>query len=286
MERSIGLDEGHGTFVVNLAPTGMIPTKEMTPHVPITPAEVAMDVAKCASIGLTTVHVHARDEDGRPTSDRDTYGRFVEAVREAVPDVAVCVSCSGRNDPTYETRSKVLDLEGARRPDLASLTLASLNFPKSASVNAPDTVIRLAEKMKDRGIKPELEVFDLGMMNYARYLIDKGVLERPFYFNIILGNVASAQPDLVHLGALLHDLPEHSYFSVGGVGDAQLRSNVHGLAQGGGVRVGIEDNVWLDEARSRLCTNIDQVSRINELGKLMGRRAMPPAEFKRLLELS
>jgi len=271
------------TFAVNLAPTGMIPTLDITPHVPITPQAVAEDVAKCASVGLTTVHVHARDDDGQPTSDPDCYARYVGAVREAAGDVLVCVSCSGRNDPRYETRSRVLDLDGPLKPDMASLTLSSLNFPRSASVNAPDTVKRLAEKMRERGIKPELEVFDLGMMNYAHYLIDTGVLEPPYYFNIILGNVASAQTDLVHLGALIHDLPDRSYFSVGGVGDSQLVANVHGLAQGGGVRVGIEDNVWLDARRSKLCTNLDQVVRANELGRLLGKRAMEPREFRRAL---
>jgi uncharacterized protein (DUF849 family) len=207
-------------------------------------------------------------------------------VREAVPEVVVCVSCSGRNDPSFGTRSRVLDLDGDLRPDLASLTLASLNFPASASVNAPDTVRKLAERMRERGIKPELEVFDLGMMNYAHYLIQKGVLEPPYYFNIILGNVASAQADLVHLGALLHDLPGESYFAVGGIGDAQLASNVLGIAQGGGVRVGIEDNIWLDAKRSRLCTNVEQVSRVNEIAGLMGRHAMSPADFRRRLGLA
>ena len=147
-------------FVLNLAPTGMIPTPDMTPHVPTTPIAVAEAVAKCRSVGLTAVHVHARDAEGRPTSDRDTYGRFVEAVREVAPDVVVCVSCSGRNDPDFEARSNVLDLEGAQKPDMASLTLSSLNFPRSASVNAPDTVVELTSKMRDCGIKPELEVFD------------------------------------------------------------------------------------------------------------------------------
>jgi len=283
----IAVDEAllRRTFVLNLAPTGMIPTLDMTPHVPTTPAAVAEDVVKCRSAGLTAVHVHARDAEGQPTSDRDTYGRFVDAIREVAPDVVVCVSCSGRYEPHFEPRSKVLDLEGTQKPDLASLTLASLNFPRSASVNAPDTVTKLASKMRDCGIKPELEVFDLGMMNYAHYLINKGVLEPPYYFNIILGNVASAQADLVHLGALLHDLPDESYFAVGGIGDAQLPSNVHGLAQGGGVRVGIEDNIWLDAERTQLCTNLDQVTRARELGRLMGKRAMEPAEFRAALRL-
>ena len=273
-------------FPLSLAPTGMIPTAEMTPHVPLTPEEVATDLGRCLRFGVSSIHVHARDAEGEPTSSRSRYAEYVEAIRSVSSEVVLCASCSGRNDPRFETRSRVLDLEGDLKPDMGSLTLSSLNFAQSASVNAPDTVIRLAVKMQERGIKPELEVFDLGMMNYALYMIDKGYLEPPFYFNIILGNVASAQAKLTHLGAILQDLPPESLWSVGGIGCAQLPANLLGLSQGGGVRVGIEDNLWLDDDRTALARNADHVSRIAKIGRLMDKSIMTPKDFRAALKLS
>jgi len=107
-------------------------------------------------------------------------------VRTQCPDAIICVSTSGRLFKTFEQRSQVLELEGELKPELASLTLGSLNFPKGASVNEPAMIRALAEKMSERGIMPELEVFDLGMVDYAKYLIQKNILRAPLYFNLML----------------------------------------------------------------------------------------------------
>jgi uncharacterized protein (DUF849 family) len=271
--------------IVNLAPTGMVPTKALTPHVPLTPEEIISDVAKCVDAGITCVHVHARDDDGAPTYRKDVYARIIGGIREHTPDLVVCVSCSGRNWPELERRAEVLELDGDLRPDMASLTLASMNFPRSASVNEPKIVQGLAERMRDRGIKPELEVFDLGMANYARYLIDHGYLSPPFYVNVLLGNVASAQATLLEMGVLIGALPTGVTWSVGGIGDAQLPMNAIAIAYGGGVRVGIEDNWWFDAERTRLATNVELVERVGAVAQLHGRDVMTPAAFRALLEL-
>jgi uncharacterized protein (DUF849 family) len=273
-------------FVLNLAPTGMIPTSKMTPHVPLSPQAVAKDVRDALELGLTFLHLHARDGNERPTSSPEIYAQFIAAVREVSPELVICVSCSGRQDPAFEPRAAVLDLEEERKPDMASLTLSSLNFPRTASVNAPDTVVRLAERMRERGIKPELEVFDLGMMNVAHYLVSKGHLEPPYYFNFILGNLASAQVDPLHLGILLRELPEDSLWSAGGIGDGQVRANAMALAHGGGVRVGLEDTIWFDADRKRLATNRDLLVRVTQLAQHLGRRPLTPLEFRRRLALA
>ncbi len=140
--------------------------------------------------------------------------------------------------------------------------------------------------MQERGIKPELEVFDLGMMNYAHYLISKGHLEPPYYFNFILGNIASAQVNLLHLGTLIQELPEDSLWGIGGIGDGQLTANTLGLAQGGGVRVGLEDNIWLDRERTRLASNRELVARVVKIAEQLERRPMSPAEFRTRLRLN
>ncbi len=271
------------TFILNLAPNGVIPTPEMNADVPVTPDQVAKQVKECLSIGISSIHIHARDEKGVNTSDPIIYRKYIEAIRNVSSDIVICVSCSGRLNPSYESRSGVLDLEKDLRPDMASLTLSSLNFTKSASINEPDTIIRLSEKMFEKGIKPELEIFDLGMMNYAHYMIDKEYLKAPYYFNFILGNISSAQTKLLHVGTMLSEMPVESLWTVGGVGLAQLPSSVLALSQNGGVRVGLEDNIWYDQNRTQLATNASLVKRVNDIATLMDKKAMSPFELRKKL---
>lgn len=271
--------------ILNLAPTGVVPTKSQTEHVPIWPDEIVVDVLKCANVGITAVHLHARDADQSSTWRKDVYAELIAGVRAERPDLVICVSCSGRSVSEFERRADVLDLGGNLRPDLASLTLGSLNFARQASINSPDMVRSLAERMNERGIKPELEIFDLGMANYARFLIDRGVLEPPFSVNIFVGNVGSAQANLLELGVLLNALPERSVWSFAGIGEAQLTANAIAIAMGGGVRVGLEDNIWLDRSRTQLATNVALVEGIHRLAEMHDRSVLAPHRFRALLEL-
>jgi uncharacterized protein (DUF849 family) len=266
--------------IINFCPTGMIPTKAMTPHVPIEPDEIIADVITCVDAGANLVHLHARKPDGRPHYDRNIYARQIAGIRERCPELTICVSLSGRDFSAVEQRSDPLMLTGDLRPDMGSLTLASLNFPRQASVNAPDTVRRLAEIMLERGIKPELEVFDAGMVNYAHYLIDKGLLQPPYYFNILLGNIASAQSTPAELAAILSALPENSVWCLAGIGRQQLTANTLGLLWGDGVRVGLEDNIWQDDARTQFATNLGLVQRVTRLAALLERPLASPLEIR------
>jgi uncharacterized protein (DUF849 family) len=273
-------------LILNLTPTGMIPTRNMTPHVPITPPEIASDVAACVPFGVSMVHLHARDESGVPTYVKSIYGDILGRIRATHPDLVLVVSTSGRNFPEFNQRSEVLDLEDGLRPDMASLTLSSLNFPATASVNSPDMIQRLAGRMQEKGIKPELEVFDLGMANYAHYLIHKGLITPPYYFNIILGNVASAQAKLQHLGLIVSELPPGSIWSVGGIGDAQLAMNTVGITCADGVRVGLEDNIFFSEDRSVLASNVTLLERVRKIADALGRPVASAAEVRGLLALN
>ena len=209
-----------------LAPTGMVPTRAMTPHVPLTPAEIAADVAAAASVGITSVHLHARDEDGDPTWEREVYQRIVGAVREAAPDVLINVSTSGRTWSEVERRADCLALDGDLKPDLASLTLSSLNFLTQASINSPDTIHALAQIMLDRGIVPELELFDFGMVNYVHVLQRKGLLPGPVVTNMFFGNVAGMQATLAEMGLAVDRLPPDTIWSGAGLGDFGLTGPV------------------------------------------------------------
>lgn len=268
-------------MILNLTPTGMVPTKAMTPYVPIAPGEVVEEVLWAHEVhGITSVHLHARDERGEPTYQREVYGAMIEGIRRKAPDLVICVSLSGRNFKELGQRADPLKLEGRLRPDMGSLTLSSLNFSTQASVNDPSIVQALANLMENHGIVPELEIFDLGMVNYAKYLLAKNHIRTPLYANIFLGNVAGAQLDLAHAGLLVRDLPPETLWSFGGIGDAQFPANVLAAVSGGGVRVGLEDSIWLDRERQTLATNMRMVERAHALAKMVGRRIMTPTEFR------
>ena len=273
-------------LIINFTPTGMIPTKQITPHVPVSVTEIIEDVHEAVDIGITMVHLHARDEiTGEPTYKMDVYGRIIEGIRRFSKDLVICVSLSGRNFKELEQRTEPLQLEGDLKPDMGSLTLSSLNFNNMASVNTPDMILALATEMKKKNILPELEAFDAGMINYAKYLEKKGLLEPPHYFNLLLGNIACAQADMLHAGIMIQDLPENSLWSLAGIGDAQLKINSLAVAFGGGVRVGLEDNIWYDTGRTILAKNAALIKRIHRLAEANERSVMAPSKLRKLLNL-
>ena len=275
------------SLIVNFTPTGMIPTKAMTPHVPVSVQEIVEDVHHAVEIGITMVHLHARDEQtGEPTYRRELYGQIVEGIRRYAPELIICVSLSGRNYKELEQRADPLFLEGDLKPDMGSLTLSSLNFNQTASMNSPQMIQDLALTMKERGIVPELEAFDVGMINYAHYLEKKGLIEPPYYFNLLLGNIACAQANLLQAGIMIQEVPKGSYWSLAGIGEAQLKMNSVAIAMGGGVRVGLEDNIWYDTGRTRLATNAELLERIHILAEANERRVLPSVELRKLLNLN
>ncbi len=273
-------------LVINFTPTGMIPTKEITPHVPITPKEIIEDVHRAVEIGITMVHLHARDpKTGNTSYKSEIYGEIIAGIREFSRDLVICVSLSGRHINEFEKRAEPLTLQGDLKPDMGSLTLSSLNFNHVASVNSPEMITNLASEMKSRGILAELEAFDAGMINYARYLETKGLLEPPHYFNLLLGNIACAQADLLHAGIMIRDLPADSIWSLAGIGKYQLMMNSLAIVAGGGVRVGLEDNIWFDKARTKQAKNSDLIHRIHRLAEANERNIMTSQKLRELLHL-
>lgn len=272
-------------LIVNACLTGMVPTKADNPSLPVTPDEIAADARRCVDAGAAIVHLHARDEQGLPTYRLDVYRDVVAAVKERCPDVVVCVSTSGRTFKTFEERSAVLDLDGELRPELASLTLGSLNFPRQASVTDPEMIARLAGRMLERGIVPELEVFDLGMLDYAAYLVDRGVLREPFYVNILLGSLGTVSATPFNLALLAQSVPAGATWSAAGIGRFQFRVNAMAITMGGHVRVGLEDNLYLDTEKRQLATNVALVERVIALARAAGREPATPAEARALIGL-
>ncbi len=254
----------------------MLPTKTITPHVPVSPAEIIEQTHEANELGITIVHVHARNDDGTPTYRTDVYQNIFEGIRRHCPDLIICASTSGRNWPDFEKRSEVIEL----KPDMCSLTLSSHNFVTQASLNEPRMIKMLAEKMKEYGVIPELECFDMGMINYGLYMIKKNILDGPYYWNLLFGNIAGFQPTLSQMGIALNEIPKDHHVGLTGVGKYQLTINAVAVAMGYGVRVGLEDNIWWDQDRKRMCSNIDLIRRIHQIMDIHGASLMQAKEFR------
>jgi uncharacterized protein (DUF849 family) len=259
----------------------MIPTKADSPHVPITPREIADCARRVRDAGASIIHMHARDANEVPTSKAEAFVELVVQVRESVPDMIICVSLSGRNLSDPWKRAEPL----AATPEMASLTLGSMNFPQQASVNSPEVISDLARWIYKAGAIPELEAFEPGFINYANYLIRKEVLRPPYYFNLILGSLGASPLDLVGLGHMVGLLPPGATWAVGGIGRYQLDANVMGIVAGGHVRVGLEDNLYYDRKRTVPASNVRLVERLARIGREIGREVATPREAREIIGL-
>ncbi|MBN2215513.1 MAG: GNAT family N-acetyltransferase [Bacteroidales bacterium] len=272
-------------LVINVCLTGMVPNKDSTIFVPVTPEEIAEDAIKVFDAGARIVHLHARDSDGNPTWKAKTYEKILDLIRMERPELICCVSTSGRDWPEFEKRAEVLHIKGKSKPDMASLTLGSLNFISGASVNSIEMVEKLALTMKKNKIKPELEVFDTGMISLAKYLERKDVITGPKYFNLLLGNINNIPATIGHLHSLVNDLPENSFWAAAGLGMFQLPMNICAIVAGGGVRVGLEDNILYDHTSKKLASNTELVKRIVRISGELERSVASPLEARQLIGL-
>jgi len=272
-------------LIINAAITGTVLMEKDTPYVPLTVKAIVQDAVRCCASGASVLHVHARDEKGVPTCNKEIYGKIIRQIREKCPAVIICASTSGRMFSAFEQRSAVLALKGAEKPDMASLTLGSLNFAKQVSVTAPEMIEKLALKMRENGIVPELEVFEPGMINAAKVFIKRGVLAAPFYFNILLGSVFSVQAKQADLNYMVSKLPEGVPWGAAGIGRAQLPVNFSAMMMGGHVRVGLEDNIYYDRARKKFASNEMLIRRIVRLAEKAGRDIASPGEARDIIGL-
>jgi 3-keto-5-aminohexanoate cleavage enzyme len=274
----------NSSFPLSLCTTGMVPRKEQNPNVPISPSEISSQILEIyEEIGLTSVHIHARREDQSPAWERSYFERIIEGIRNSAPELVICVTTSGRDVTEFEKRSEVLEISGKLKPDMASLTLSSQNFLKTASMNSPQMVKDLLTKMLSMQIIPEFEAFDSGMVNVLNELIKEFDFKGRPVVNLLLGNYGGIQAGPLELGFLLERIPSNSIWSAGGIGKYQLPANALALSSAGGVRVGLEDNIYFD-AQKTPATNYSLVKRVKEIGELLGREIMKPDEFRELIQ--
>jgi uncharacterized protein (DUF849 family) len=262
--------------IINFTPTGTQTNRENS-FAPLTPNEIIEEVHEAYELGITLTHIHARDPiTFENTYKKNVYREIIDGIRKHCSDLSICVSLTGRQYPEFEKRSEVLELY----PDMGSLTMSSLNFPKSASVNEPNMILKLIQKMDEYGVIPEIECFDSGMLNYTNYLISKNVLKGPHYINVILGNIYNAQSDLATVSSIYNHKPTNSYMCIGGIGKEQLKSNILGLFYFDGIRVGLEDNLYFKDKEKT--TNIELLKRIHRLMFEMDINILNHKEFKEL----
>ena len=262
--------------IINFTPTGTQTTRENS-YTPLTPNEIIEEVHEAYELGITLTHIHARDpKDLSNTYKKEVYGEIITGIRKHCPDLSICVSLTGRLHPEFEKRSEVLELY----PDMGSLTMSSLNFPKGASVNEPEMILKLIQKMDEFGVIPEIECFDSGMVNYTNYLISKNILKAPHYINVILGNIYNAQSDISSISSIVNNLPKNSMTCLGGIGKDQLKCNIMGLLYFDGIRIGLEDNLYYRDKEKT--TNIDLLKRIHTIMNEMDLNVLTPLEFKKL----
>ena len=268
--------------IITVAITGSVPRTAHNPAVPVTVPQQIESTHAAYEAGAALVHIHARDKDENPSSDPELFAAIQEGVRKYCPDMIIQHSTGGRGREASQ-RGSMLYL----KPEMASLTTGSVNFPTIVYENSPSFVRELAVQMRDLGIKPEIEIFDLAMLYAAAKLADEGILEKPLHVQFVLG-VKNALPALRHILefelAELRRLMPAATWTGAGIGAAQLEVNRWSLELGGHCRTGLEDNIRYDRGRLA-ASNAELVARLAGLCAEYERPVASPAEARHILGL-
>lgn len=267
-------------LIITVALTGNVPTKEMNPHTPLTVDEIVQDIKACAQAGASVAHIHVRDSNLQPTSDRKLFKAVLEGVKREKIDIITQLSTGARGgENTVEWRGQMLDLPC----EMASLSTGSSNFPNSINANTPELIKALADKMKAHEIKPEIEVFDLAMIGNAVRLAKKDVLLNPLHFNMVLNVPGSLEGTPKNLMTLVDNIPPKATWTVSAIGRSQFHLIPLAIAMGGHVRTGLEDVI--EFPKGTLVSNVDLVTRAKKIADAMGREVATPDEARKLLSI-
>src|SRR6266567_8931269 len=270
-------------LVITVAPTGSVPRKKDSPHVPVTPDEIAETAYMCEQAGASIIHVHCRDENERPTSRFEIFQETVDKIRKRTK-LIVMNSTSGIAGTTDADRAAPLKT----KPEMGSLTTGTLNFagrtPSVVYVNSVETVQFLAKTMLDSHIKPEIEAFDVGFIQQGRKLVDMGLVKEPAHFQLVMGvdgGVPATPDNLLHMRS---QLPQTATYVVAGMSRMQLPMTTMALLLGGHVRVGLEDNLYLK--KGVLARNEELVARAKHLADDLQRDVAAPDETRAIMGLA
>ena len=267
-------------LIITVALTGNVPTKKMNPNLPITADEIAADVRRCADAGAVIFHVHARDKKQKPTLDIDVFKANARRIKKTAPEVVIQLSTGARAGKEWEARANPVRL----LPEMASFTTGSNNLPGIIYENSPQFIEFLAGVFKETGVKPEIEVFETGMISNAVYLQSKGFIEPPMHFDFVLGAPGSMPGTVKNLVFLSESIPAGATWTVAGIGKAEIPLAAAAIAMGGHVRVGLEDNLYMPDGSP--ASNPRLVEKVVAIAKEIGREIASPDETREFLSLN
>jgi 3-keto-5-aminohexanoate cleavage enzyme len=271
--------------IITVAQTGALVNKKMNPNVPEQPDEIIASAVECYNEGASIVHIHARDEAGENTSNPKTFKTIRDGIREKCR-LIIQFSTGGGPNLTQEQRIECIKAE----PEMASLNMGSMmrisgpyaGVPWS---NMPHEIELYLSKMRDMGVKPEMEVYSFAMFREVNDIIRKGLVEKPYYINLVLGmkyqGACDATPKI--LGTMVDFLPDDALFNCTAVGSAQLPITTMAMIMGGCVRVGLEDNIFYKKGEP--ATNAKLVARTVRVARELGKEPATPDEAREILGL-
>jgi 3-keto-5-aminohexanoate cleavage enzyme len=270
-----------GPVIITVAPTGPLTTREQHPQLPLTPEEIGIAVAEAAEAGAAVAHVHARDEEGNPTAEPAVYAAIAAEIRARCDIVVQASTGVGLTVPPAE-RLKILRGDEVD-VSMATLNPASMTFGIGTFENPPWFVEALARRMLERGIRPELELYDLGHVGLCLDLVKQGIVPEPLQFSFVMGVRGGMPGDPALLPLLRSMIPADAVWQAIGIGRAQLPLSFAALSLGGNLRVGFEDNVYF--RRGELATsNAQFVERAVKMVHAAGREVATPAYVRERLE--
>ena len=266
-------------LIITAALSGAETTREDQPNLPVTVEEIAEAAHECCRAGAALIHLHVRKDDGSPTQDTAIFKAAMERIR-AKCDVIIQISTGGAVWMSAEERVQPLAL----KPEMASLTAGTVNFGDDIFSNPSKYLEKFARVMQEQGVKPEIEVFEVGMINNALYLSRKGLIEKPMHYDFVMGVPGAIPANLKNLLHLVESIPPGSTWTVAGIGRHELPMATMAILLGGHVRVGFEDNIFYEKgvlARS----NAQLVERVARIARIHGREVATPGEARRILGL-
>ncbi len=268
--------------IVTAAVCGAVPTKGDNPNLPTTPREIADSIIECYEAGAAVAHIHVRDDADNPTMDIKKFTETVSLVRESQCPIVLNLTTSGAPNVTDEERMLPFT---ELKPELASFDAGTMNWLNtSVFMNTPPFLEKLGLKMQEVGVKPEIEIFDMGMLNTALFYLKKGILKAPLHFQICLGAPGGLAANVESLLYVVNHLPENCTWGTFGIGKGAMEITLASLALGGNIRTGFEDNVYFN--KGELATsNAQFVSRIGKLAKLANKTLATPDEAREILGL-
>lgn len=266
-------------LIITAAMTGAEVTRQHNPNLPITAQEIGQAAYECWLAGASMVHLHVRKEDGSPTQDAAYFKAAMEEIRSRC-DIIIQVSTGGAVGMSAEERIQPVYL----KPEMATLTTGTVNFGDDVFYNPPEYMEMFARVMQEQGVKPEIEVFEVGMINNALRLAQKGLIEEPMHYDFVMGVPGGIPGTLKNLLHLVESLPPGSTWTVAGVGRHELPLATAAILLGGHVRVGFEDNIYYSKGVLAE-SNAQLVERVVQIARLHGREIATPDEARRILRL-